>query len=86
MYSKTSPPDALAHKFEPEVFDKSQKYGRDKARFSIVSSAFNQILETGLLYFNVMPWVWNAAGNILSKYGYAGYEVDLYSSVTITSS
>lgn len=80
MYSKKSPPDALAHKFEPEVFEKSQLYGRDKARFSLVSSAFSQVLELGMLYFDVTPWVWGVAGNILAKYGYAGYEVCVYNS------
>lgn len=78
MYDKKSPPDALAHKFEPETFQKSQVYGRDKARFSLVSSAYDQTLEVLLLYFDAQAWAWTLAGSVLEKRGYEGYEVCIH--------
>ncbi|KAF9005120.1 peptidase family M48-domain-containing protein [Cyathus striatus] len=44
LYSKSAPPSALAEHFTPAVFEKSQKYGRDKARFAFFSGLFKQCL------------------------------------------
>lgn len=87
MYDKKSPPDALAHKFEPETFQKSQVYGKDKAWFSLISSAYDQTLEVLLLYFDAQAWAWTLAGSVLEKRGYEGYEVCLLiSSTSVLSS
>jgi STE24 endopeptidase len=75
MYDKKSPPAALAHKLDQETFEKSQRYGRDKAYFSVWSGLFFQVLETALLVLNFQPWAWSLAGQTLSSYGYADYEV-----------
>lgn len=75
LYDKTAPPEALAAHFTPEVFTKSQKYGKDKARFALVSSAFNTALEVAQIHFNAQVWAWSVAGSVLDKYGYYGYEV-----------
>ena len=69
-YSKTEPPPALAEHFTPDVFAKSQAYGRDKARFSMFSGVFSQILETAILYYGGYAWAWEFAGKVLSYYGY----------------
>lgn len=75
-YSKTKPPPALADHFTPEVFAKSQDYGRDKAKFSLVSGIYTQLLETAILYFGGYAWAWGVAGSILSYFGYGPeYEV-----------
>lgn len=75
LYDKTAPPDALATHFTPDVFSKSQKYGKDKAQFALISSAFNTALEVVQIHFNAQVWAWSAAGTVLDKYGYHGYEV-----------
>ncbi|KAF8321210.1 hypothetical protein DL93DRAFT_2051713 [Clavulina sp. PMI_390] len=75
MYKKKSPPDALAHKFTPDVFEKSQTYGRDKAIFSLWSSAYDQALELLLLHFDAQAWAWTVAGNFLVKRGYGDWEI-----------
>lgn len=75
MYDKKSPPDALSHKLTPEVFEKSQVYGRDKAFFSLVSGTYDQALEVLLLYLDAQAWAWTLAGNFLAKRGYEDYEV-----------
>lgn len=71
LYSKTTPPAVLADHFKPEVFEKCQKYGKHKAKFSIVSGLYRQVIDTvqlasGLYY----PWAWKASGQLLGLAGY----------------
>ncbi|THH19549.1 hypothetical protein EW146_g1633 [Bondarzewia mesenterica] len=71
LYSKTAPPALLADHFKPDSFEKSQKYGRDKAKFSLFAGLYRQIWDTiqiqsGLYY----PWAWTFAGRALQKFGY----------------
>lgn len=81
LYSKTEPPALLAEHFTPEVFNKSQKYGKHKAKYSLVSGLYRQILDTvqiqsGLFY----PWAWKAAGQVIGYFGYGPeYQVSLLS-------
>ncbi|KAH9984847.1 peptidase family M48-domain-containing protein [Russula vinacea] len=71
LYSKPAPPTVLADHFTPQVFEKSQRYGKDKAKFSIVSGLYKQFIDTlqlasGLYY----PWAWSASGQLLGLAGY----------------
>jgi STE24 endopeptidase len=71
LYSKPTVPAVLADHFTPQVFEKSQKYGKHKAKFSIVSGLYKQFIETvqlasGLYY----PWAWSASGQLLGQAGY----------------
>lgn len=71
LYSKPTPPAVLSDHFTPEVYEKSQKYGKHKAKFSIVSGLYRQFIDTlqlasGLYY----PWVWRASGQLLDLAGY----------------
>ncbi|KDQ12633.1 hypothetical protein BOTBODRAFT_34349 [Botryobasidium botryosum FD-172 SS1] len=72
LYSKEAPPPQLAAHFTPEVFAKSQRYGRDKARFSIVSGFFSQTLDWMLIQYGAQAWAWEAAGKLLHAVGYTG--------------
>ncbi|KAF8319488.1 peptidase family M48-domain-containing protein [Cantharellus anzutake] len=74
-YSREAPPPALSQHFPGETFQKSQNYGRDKARFAFVYSAFGEILGIGLIYAGAQVWAWKIAGEWLTKWGYVGYEV-----------
>lgn len=71
LYSKPTPPAVLADHFTPQVFERSQKYGKHKAKFTIVSGLYKQVIETlqiasGLYY----PWAWRTAGQLLGLAGY----------------
>ncbi|KAI9436819.1 peptidase family M48-domain-containing protein [Russula earlei] len=71
LYSKVAPPAVLADHFTLEVFEKSQKYGKHKARFSIVSGLYRQFITTielasGFYY----PWIWRTSGRLLGLAGY----------------
>ncbi|KAI0298335.1 metalloendopeptidase [Multifurca ochricompacta] len=71
LYSKPAPPAVLADHFSPEVFNKSQKYGKHKAKFSIVSGLYKQFIDTLQLASGVYyPWVWTVSGQLLGRAGY----------------
>jgi STE24 endopeptidase len=76
LYSKTEPPSVLKGHFSPEVFAKSQKYGKDKAKFSIFAGLYKQSLDSVMIQFGCYAWAWDTAGKILARFGYgAQYEV-----------
>lgn len=83
MYDKKSPPDALVTNFSDDKFAKSQVYGRDKARFSLFSSTYDQVIEILLLHYDAQAWAWNLAGHFIAKRGYADYEVMYRSSCSL---
>jgi STE24 endopeptidase len=71
LFSKSTPPAVLADHFTPQVFEKSQNYGKHKAKFSIVVGLYKQFIDTlqiasGLYY----PWAWRASGQLLGLAGY----------------
>ncbi|XP_006456595.1 hypothetical protein AGABI2DRAFT_188490 [Agaricus bisporus var. bisporus H97] len=70
LYSKTEPPKALQGHFEKGEFEKSQAYGKDKARFAFVSGLYKQTLDSLMLQFGFYAWSWQAAGSLLAKFGY----------------
>ena len=76
MYSKTDPPASLANHFEEGVFEKSQNYGKDKAKFALFSGIFKQLLDSFMLQFGFYAWCWGVSENIMTKIGYGqGFEV-----------
>jgi STE24 endopeptidase len=58
--------------FDQETFEKSQRYGKDKAKFSFVSGIYRQCIESALIHFDFYPWAWTAAGKLVLKLGYGG--------------
>jgi STE24 endopeptidase len=81
LYSRPEPPAVLANHFKGDVFDKSQKYGKDKAKFALLNGLYKQILDSAMLQFGVYAWSWDVAGRCLARFGYGSeYEVSsLYS-------
>lgn len=76
LYSKKEPPASLAGHFDANVFDKSQKYGKDKAKFALFSGLYKQIWDSLMLHYGFYAWAWTAGGHLLSKFGYGSeYEV-----------
>jgi STE24 endopeptidase len=76
LFSKTEPPASLAKHFEPGVFEKSQNYGKDKAKFALFSGIFKQLLDSFMLEFGFYAWSWGVSQNIMDKTGYGqGYEI-----------
>jgi len=76
LYSKTAPPPVLAEHFKPGEFEKSQKYGKDKAKFALLSGLYKQILDSLMIHYGTYAWSWAAAGSTIAYFGYGPeYEV-----------
>ncbi|TFK51342.1 metalloendopeptidase [Heliocybe sulcata] len=76
LYSKTAPPPILEKYFEKDTFEKSQKYGKDKAKFSLFAGLYKQVVDSAMIQYGAYAWSWEIAGRILSRFGYgAGYEI-----------
>ncbi|KAI0821770.1 peptidase family M48-domain-containing protein [Trametes gibbosa] len=80
LYSKTEPPPVLADHFKPETFKKSQAYGKDKAKFSLVSGIYKQIVDSMFLQYGLMAWSWKTGGKITALLGY-GPEYEILQSI-----
>ncbi|KAF8631662.1 hypothetical protein AX17_005063 [Amanita inopinata Kibby_2008] len=80
LYSKKEPPKALAPHFEKGVFEKSQNYGKDKAKFALFSGLYKQCLDSVMLQFGFYAWSWSVAGQLLAKVGY-GPEYEISQSI-----
>ncbi|KAF1950716.1 CaaX prenyl protease [Byssothecium circinans] len=81
VLNKTKVPKALEKEIDQATFDKSQAYGRAKAKFSFVSGLFNQVKSLAVLYFNVYPIVWGVAGTILARYAPARFSGEIVQSL-----
>lgn len=58
-----------------EVFDKSQAYGRAKAKFGFWSGLYGQVQNYAVIYYDVLPKLWDVTGVWLTQYipeAYAG--------------
>ncbi|KAG8979685.1 hypothetical protein FRB90_008012, partial [Tulasnella sp. 427] len=70
-YSKPKPPLELVAFFPDDKFEQGQKYGASKAKFSAASLLYSQLLETGLIVFDVYARSWDAATALMAKLGYS---------------
>ncbi|KAJ7640425.1 peptidase family M48-domain-containing protein [Mycena polygramma] len=76
LYSRTEPPPALANHISAPDFEKSQKYGKDKAKFALFSGLYKQCLDSSMLYFGFYAWSWEVAGRVMARAGYgAEYQI-----------
>lgn len=76
LYSKTSPPEVLVDHFDAEAFTKSQNYGKDKAKFSLITGLFKQALDSAMLHYGLYAFAWDMAGGLIAYFGYSSeYEV-----------
>lgn len=63
-------PPALASHFSQAVFEKSQTYGRDKAKYALFSGIYKQAIDSLLLHYGFYAWAWAAGGDVIRKLGY----------------
>ncbi|KIJ19598.1 hypothetical protein PAXINDRAFT_166705 [Paxillus involutus ATCC 200175] len=84
LYSKTEPPAVLARHFDKETFRKSQVYGKDKARFSLVTGLLKQAIDSTLLQYGFYAWGWEVGGKMIGRFGY-GSEYEIMQSLAFTA-
>ncbi|DAA75274.1 TPA_exp: Uncharacterized protein A8136_2025 [Trichophyton benhamiae CBS 112371] len=73
----TKVPKVLEGEVSQEVFDKSQAYGRAKAKFGFVSGLYSQIQNLAFIYGDVLPKIWGATGLLLAKYAPEGFRGEI---------
>jgi STE24 endopeptidase len=54
----------LKDHLQQDTFEKSQAYGRDKARFSFISSFYHQVIASVSIHYDVYAWSWATADSI----------------------
>lgn len=75
VYSFSSPPASLLQHVDLETYKKSQRYGRDKARFGFVVAAWGLLNSLAIVYFDLMPFFWKLSADVLQKLDWRTTEV-----------
>ncbi|KAI0122982.1 CAAX prenyl protease [Xylariales sp. AK1849] len=65
VLKKTKPPKVLEAEVSQDVYDKSQDYGRAKAKFGFVRGLWGQIQNIAFIHFDVLPKLWSWTGQLL---------------------
>ncbi|KAF2456664.1 CaaX prenyl protease [Lineolata rhizophorae] len=68
VFKSTVRPKALADVITQETFDKSQEYSRAKARFSFVSSCFNEVKGLLVITSDLYPKIWALSGLVVARF------------------
>ncbi|KAL9614152.1 MAG: hypothetical protein Q9167_001362 [Letrouitia subvulpina] len=77
VLKRTKPPKALEGEVSQEVFDKSQAYGRAKAKFGFVSSLYGLIQAFGITYYDVLPKLWAISSVWTNRFAPANYRGEI---------
>jgi STE24 endopeptidase len=71
------PPRALEDEVTQEVFDKSQAYGRAKAKFGAVSNIISLVENTAIIYYDLLPKLWGITGIWLARFAPARFSGEI---------
>ncbi|KMT20419.1 hypothetical protein BVRB_1g004140 [Beta vulgaris subsp. vulgaris] len=63
-------PKPLLGVISQEKFEKSRAYSLDKSGFHFVHEFVTIVLDSGILYFGLLPWFWKKAGDFLVHAGF----------------
>lgn len=66
-------PKPLVGVISQEKFEKSRAYSLDKSRFHFLHEFVTIVLDSGILYFGILPWFWKKSGEFLV---YAGLNAE----------
>ncbi|ODA79152.1 hypothetical protein RJ55_04744 [Drechmeria coniospora] len=81
VLQQVKPPAVLAKEISQETFDKSQAYGRAKARFDIVSGLWAQIQNVAFIQFDVLTKMWSWTGDLLLRWAPARFSGEISHSI-----
>ncbi|ERF75399.1 hypothetical protein EPUS_00192 [Endocarpon pusillum Z07020] len=71
------PPRALEDEVTQDVFDKSQAYGRAKAKFGAVSNFISLVENTAIIYYDFLPRLWGVTGLWLGRFAPARFSGEI---------
>jgi len=78
---KTKPPKVLELEVSQEVYDKSQAYGRAKAKYGFINNLYGQLQNIAFYQFDVLPKLWSWTGDLLLKFAPAGFTGEISHSI-----
>jgi STE24 endopeptidase len=81
VLQRTTVPKQLKNEIDQETYDKSQKYGRAKAKFSFVSGLWSQVKNLFVIRYDVYPRLWAIAGLAMTKYAPARFQGEITQSL-----
>ncbi|KAG9244961.1 putative CAAX prenyl protease 1 [Calycina marina] len=81
VLKQTHPPKVLKDEVSQEVFDKSQAYGRAKAKYGLVSGLIGQIQNTAFIYYDVLPKLWFLTGSWILRFAPSGFQGEISHSI-----
>lgn len=77
VLQRTKPPKVLEDEVDQATFDKSQAYGRAKARYGFVAGLYDLALNIGFIQYDVYPKLWAFAGSLLATYSPKAWQATL---------
>lgn len=81
VLQRTKPPKVLELEVSQDVFDKSQAYGRAKAKFQLVSNLYSQIQNIAFYQLDILPKLWSWTGNLLLRFAPARFSGEISHSI-----
>lgn len=78
---KTKPPKVLEQEISQETYDKSQAYGRAKAKFQFVNGIWGQVTNIAFIHFDVLPKIWSWTGDLLLRFAPARFSGEITHSI-----
>ncbi|PNY28789.1 CAAX prenyl protease 1, partial [Tolypocladium capitatum] len=81
VLQQPKPPAVLAKEVSRDTFDKSQAYGRAKARFEIVSGLWAQVQNIAFIQLDVLPKMWSWTGDLLLQWAPARFSGEISHSI-----
>jgi STE24 endopeptidase len=77
VLQRTKPPKVLEDEVDQKTFDKSQAYGRAKAKFVFVAGLYDLALNMAFIRFDVYLKMWTVAGSVLTRLAPAGWRGEI---------
>jgi len=81
VLQRTKPPKVLEQEVSQEVFDKSQAYGRAKAKFGLFNNLYGQLQNLAFYQFDVLPKLWSWSGNLLLRFAPSRFTGEISQSI-----
>ncbi|KUI71594.1 CAAX prenyl protease 1 [Cytospora mali] len=81
VLKKTKPPKVLEQEISQETYDKSQAYGRAKAKFNFVNGIWGQVTNIAFIQFDVLPKLWSWTGHLLLRFAPARFSGEISHSI-----
>jgi STE24 endopeptidase len=71
----------LEQEVSQDVFDKSQAYGRAKAKFTGFNGIYGQLQNLAFYHFDVLPKLWSWTGDLLLRFAPSGFTGEISHSI-----